>query len=162
MIRTVVGYTGGKTKKVQTRTAGENDRAIGNGKPGASVAFKPVRLPNYRSVCSGDGNVECVAIFFDTKHISYAKIIECFIAMHNVFKRKKRQYCSAVFVNSKAQYQTARKMLSPSAATTVERLRTWTDAEKRHQKYLERKEQRRREREVLAAKLLPADNELRR
>ena len=123
MVSTLVGYSGGKVVH-----KGEN-------------VVEPERRPSYRSVCAGDGNVEAIFIEYDPKIISYEELLGIFIEMHDPTVKKKRQYCSAVFSTSPAQKEVAERVIgnNENFSTVVESLMTWTNAEKRHQKYYEKK-----------------------
>ena len=124
MVRTLVGYTGGAHVR-------KSDTVV-----------EPRARPSYRSVCRGEEHfVEAILIEFDPAVITYRELLGVFIAMHDPTTRKKRQYCSAVFATSPAQKEIAKEVIgnNENFSTVVEECMTWTNAEKRHQKYYEKK-----------------------
>jgi peptide-methionine (S)-S-oxide reductase len=74
VIKTRVGYTGG-------------DRAD----------------PNYGTVCNGDGHTEALKIDFDPSVVSFAKLLDMFMAQHDPCVPMTTQYQSAVWPQSQAQ-----------------------------------------------------------
>ena len=109
---------------------------------GYTGASNPNKLATYKSICSGDGNVEAIAIEYDPRLVSYSNLLERFMALHDPTKRKKRQYCSAIFTCSSEQDVLAKRIVGANGeniATKIEVLLGWHDAEKRHQKYYEKK-----------------------
>ena len=126
MVSTLVGYSGGAhVRKSET-------------------VVEPRARPSYRSVCRGEGNfVEAILVKFDPTVITYRELLGVFISMHDPSQKKKRQYCSAVFATSSAQEEIAEDIIgnNENFSTVVEKCMTWTNAEKRHQKYYEKKAQ---------------------
>jgi peptide-methionine (S)-S-oxide reductase len=75
--------------------------------------------PTYRQVCSGTtGHAEVVGVNFDPGVISYAEILEIFLAMHDPTTLNRQgadvgtQYRSAIFYESEAQKETAESVLA--------------------------------------------------
>ncbi len=120
---TGVGYTGGKTKN-----------------------------PKYYEVTTGQtGHAESVEIIFDSKKISYEKLLDLFFKMHDPTTLNQQghdrgtQYRSAIFYQNEKQKKAARNFIEK-----VERSKAWTkpivtqvmplthfyEAEEEHQKYL--------------------------
>lgn len=98
--------------------------------------------PTYKSVCRGDGHTEAILIEYDPKIVSYKKLLSIFFEMHDPLKEQKTQYSSSIFVCDEEQLQIAEQevhKLGPLCTTFVEPLTSWTDAEKKHQKYFEKK-----------------------
>ena len=85
--------------------------------------------------------MEAILIRFDPTVITYRELLAVFIGMHDPSAKKKRQYCSAVFATSPAQKEIAEEVIgnNENFSTVVEECMTWTNAEKRHQKYYEKK-----------------------
>ena len=118
---TVVGYTGGKTKK-----------------------------PSYEDVCSdGTGHAEAVQIEFDPKVISFKELLRTFWSMHNPTTRDRQgpdigsQYRSAVFYHVENQKTDAenvkneldKKMFNGKIVTEIVMASEFWKAEEYHQKY---------------------------
>ena len=123
-MKTLVGYSGGAHVR-------KSDTVV-----------VPVARPSYRSVCRGEGNfVEAILIEYDPSKITYRELLDVFIEMHDPTAKKKRQYCSAIFATSAAQKVIAEEVIgnNENFLTVVEECTTWTNAEKRHQKYFEKK-----------------------
>ena len=121
VVKTVVGYTGGQTPN-----------------------------PCYRDVKKGNGHTECIAIQFDPALITYEVLLAKFFKMHDPFRQKKEQYMSAIFATSENQINVAEREADKldartggTVSTVIEPLRSWTEAEERHQKYYEKKENKR-------------------
>ena len=98
--------------------------------------------PTYKSVCRGDGHTEAILIEYDPTKVTYRKLLSIFFDMHDPLKEQKTQYSSSIFVCDEEQLEIAEKevyKLGPQCTTFVEPLTSWTDAEKKHQKYYEKK-----------------------
>ena len=101
----------------------------------------PSKRATYKTICSGDGNVEALAIVYDPRVIKYDDLLVRFMSLHDPTKRKKRQYCSAIFSCTAMQRTKAEEMCGKdeNIQTKIETLHSWQDAEQRHQKYYEKK-----------------------
>tara|TARA_B100000886_G_scaffold340167_2_gene308240 strand:+ start:330 stop:788 length:459 start_codon:yes stop_codon:yes gene_type:complete len=124
IISTEVGYAGGQSKNT-----------------------------NYEAVCTGKtGHAECVKITFDTKIISYEKILDIFFKMHDPTQKDMQypdvgtQYRSEIFFLDEKQKKTAEmvkekfnKLLNNKVETNINPLTTYVVAEEYHQKYIQKK-----------------------
>lgn len=106
----------------------------------------------YAEVSSGkSGHAETVEIKFDPKKISYEELLVHFFKMHDPTTLNRQgndqgtQYRSAIFVESKADKETAEKVIArvekskawkSKVMTSIESHKTFVPAEKYHQKYL--------------------------
>ena len=113
VIKTRVGYTGG-------------DRAD----------------PNYGTVCNGDGHTEALKIDFDPSVVSFAKLLDMFMAQHDPCVPMTTQYQSAVWSQSQAQadavvaaIERVENERGRPVYTKVEKPKQWHDAEWYHQDY---------------------------
>lgn len=113
VIKTRVGYTGG-------------DRAD----------------PNYGTVCNGDGHTEALKIDFDPSVVSFAKLLDMFMAQHDPCVPMTTQYQSAVWPQSQAQadavvaaIERVENERGRPVYTKVEKPKQWHDAEWYHQDY---------------------------
>lgn len=100
------------------------------------------KKPTYKSVCGGDGHTEAILIEYDPKVISYHTLLDVFFEMHDPLKTAKTQYSSSIFVCDEEQLRIAEEevyKLGPLCTTFIEPLTSWTDAEKKHQNYLEKR-----------------------
>ena len=124
IIRTEVGYCGGKT----TQTS-------------------------YREVCTGNTNhAEVVKLEFDPKMISYNKVLEFFFEFHDPTTLNSQgpdfgtQYRSEIFYLNEKQKNIAEeiiekenKKLSGKVVTKLSLLKNYCPAEEYHQRYLEKR-----------------------
>jgi peptide methionine sulfoxide reductase MsrA len=92
------------------------------------------------------------------------------MSLHDPTKKKKRQYCSAIFTCNNQQHELAKKCCSRrrkveetvekvenvgsenELETRIEVLRSWTEAENRHQKYYEKKAAKKKELKIFGSK----------
>mgnify|MGYP001589358413 CR=1 FL=1 len=109
--------------------------------------------PTYNQVCSGDtGYAEAVKIIFDSKKISYKKLLEIFWNNHNPTTLNRQgpdvgaQYRSAIFYTTEKQKKEAeeskkekQKTLKNKIVTEITKASTFFPAEEYHQKYLEKR-----------------------
>ena len=120
VLKTTVGYTGGKTKN-----------------------------PSYEDVCNGrTGHAESVFVEFNPKKISYEKLLEIFWMIHNPTQVNRQgpdigsQYRSAIFYMNEKQRKSAeksktqiQKKYDKPIATEITKSSAFYPAEKYHQKY---------------------------
>jgi methionine-S-sulfoxide reductase len=122
VIHTSVGYTGGKTD-----------------------------FPTYQQVCGhGTGHAEAVRVVFDPKKISYEKLVQEFMAIHDPTTLNRQgpdvgdQYRSAIFFENDKQKEIAQQVMAAEAktmpagrhiVTTLEKFGTFYTAEDYHQDY---------------------------
>lgn len=97
--------------------------------------------PTYKRVCSDPAYsdyVEAVQVDFDPRRVTYGDLLSRFWSEHDATRWSPRQYSSAVFVRGEEQRAAAEAALAsrPRAATTVEPLGDFWDAEAYHQKWL--------------------------
>lgn len=122
VVKTEVGYTGGKTLN-----------------------------PSYREVCRGDtGHVEALRILYDPKHLSYEDLVKYFFEIHDFTQANGQgpdlgeQYLSVVFYYNNEQKNTAEHCLhllksqGLKPATRLLPVQTFFRAEEDHQAYYER------------------------
>lgn len=76
-----------------------------------------VENPSYEQVCSGEtGHAEAIQIEFDSKQISYERLLEVFFHLHDPTTLNQQggdvgaQYRSAIFYHSDGQKKTAEKV----------------------------------------------------
>lgn len=126
VLKTTVGYTGGKTK-----------------------------APTYRDVCNHDtGHAEALLIEFDPAKVSYEKLVEFFFEMHDPTQVNRQgpdvgdQYRTAIFYHSPEQKATAEavksrlsaaKKFSRPIATQIVPAVEFYDAEDYHQQYFKKR-----------------------
>ena len=124
IIRTEVGYCGGKTKQT-----------------------------NYKEVCTGNTNhAEVVKLEFDPKIISYNKVLEFFFEFHDPTTLNSQgpdfgtQYRSEIFYLNEKQKNIAEEIienenqkLSGKVVTKLSLLKNYCPAEEYHQRYLEKR-----------------------
>ncbi len=123
VVKTLVGYSGGKTKN-----------------------------PTYGDVCEGDTkHAEVILIEFDSTKVSYGQLLELFWKLHDPTQVNRQgpdvgdQYRSVVFYFSDEQRriaekskENAQKMFSKNIATLIEHAKEFYKAEEYHQKYHEK------------------------
>jgi peptide-methionine (S)-S-oxide reductase len=104
---------------------------------------------SYEAICTGQtGHAEVVRIAFDPDQISYAQLLEVFLAVHDPTTQDRQgadvgtQYRSAIFTHNADQLAQARACLERAAAdfrdpivTIVEPLALYQRAELYHQEY---------------------------
>ena len=112
--------------------------------------------PTYRAVCSGTtGHAEAIRVTFDPSEISYADILDIFMATHDPTQLNRQgndigtQYRSAIFPQDEEQERKAREGVHranvthhESVVTTIEPKGDWWPAEDYHQQYWEGEGQR--------------------
>ena len=100
--------------------------------------------PSYEEVCSGQSeHAEVLKIDYDEQQISYAELLEVFVATHDPTSLNQQggdrgtQYRSAVFYIDESQKQLAITLLSTikNAVTEVTELDVFYAAEEYHQNY---------------------------
>tara|TARA_Y100001958_G_C21237191_1_gene563920 strand:- start:957 stop:1424 length:468 start_codon:yes stop_codon:yes gene_type:complete len=108
---------------------------------------------SYEEVCTGTtGHAECVKLVFDSKIISYQKILELFFKMHDPTQKNMQypdvgtQYRSEIFYLDDNQKKVAKsekerfnKLLNNKVVTNINPLKTYIKAENYHQKYILKK-----------------------
>jgi len=123
IIKTKVGYIGGKTKN-----------------------------PTYEKVCSGKtGHVEAIEVIFDPSKISYDKLLDIFWKIHNPTTKNRQgldigtQYNSVIFYYDKKQKEVAekskkeiQKKSKKEIVTQIKKASYFWKAEEYHQKYIEK------------------------
>ena len=106
----------------------------------------------YEKVCSGNTNhAEVVKLEFDSKKISYEKILQYFFDFHNPTTLNAQgpdigtQYRSEIFYLNENQMKIAEKIIdennkifSSRVVTKLSKLKNYCKAEDYHQKYLEK------------------------
>jgi methionine-S-sulfoxide reductase len=124
IIKTEVGYCGGNNKET-----------------------------TYKEVCTGNTNhAEVVKLNFDTKIVSYEKILEFFFEIHNPTTLNSQgpdfgtQYRSEIFFLNENQRVIAEKIknnindkLSGKVVTNISLVKNYCPAEEYHQRYLEKR-----------------------
>ncbi len=112
--------------------------------------------PDYRSVCSGaTGHAEAIKVEFDPDVISYAEVLDVFMATHDPTQLNRQgndigtQYRSAIFPLDDEQRAEAEAAIARAnvdnggrVVTTIEGPATWYPAEDYHQEYWEGEGQR--------------------
>ena len=118
------------------------------------VGYCGGKMPNvtYKEVCSGEtGHAEVVKLTFDSKKISYEKILEYFFEFHDPTTLNRQgpdigtQYRSEIFYNSDEQKKISysvldklNKKFNSKIVTNVSENKNYTRAEEYHQEYLEK------------------------
>lgn len=111
-----------------------------------------VENPTYKQVCNGStGHAEAVRIHFDPDAITYADLLDIFLATHDPTQLNRQgndvgtQYRSAIFPHSLAQQEEAKAAMARAQAdwpapivTTIEPDAPWYVAEGEHQEYFDR------------------------
>ncbi|MFA7597398.1 MAG: peptide-methionine (S)-S-oxide reductase MsrA [Novosphingobium sp.] len=112
--------------------------------------------PSYRAVCSGaTGHAEAIKVEFDPAVISYAEVLDVFMATHDPTQLNRQgndigtQYRSAIFPLGEEQRAEAEAAIARANAehggnvvTTIEGPAEWYPAEDYHQEYWEGEGQR--------------------
>lgn len=88
--------------------------------------------PTYENL---DGHTESVEVRFDTKKVTYAKLLKRFFENHDYNAVNKAQYKSAIFYLNDTQRRLAEGMRPEGAATEILPLNKFWEAEERHQEY---------------------------
>ena len=123
IVETEVGYCGGKISNV-----------------------------TYKEVCSGETeHAEVVKLTFDSKKISFEKILEYFFEFHDPTTLNRQgpdigtQYRSEIFFNDDKQKKISLSIIeklnnkfSSKIVTKISEIKNYTRAEEYHQKYLEK------------------------
>lgn len=123
VVKTTVGYSGGKTKN-----------------------------PSYEDVCDGDtGHAEVILIELDSSIVSYKELLDLFWKLHDPTQVNRQgpdigdQYRSVIFYFSERQKKIAeisksdlQKNLTKKIATLIEPAKEFYEAEEYHQKYNEK------------------------
>ena len=118
------------------------------------VGYCGGKMPNvtYKEVCSGEtGHAEVVKLTFDSKKISYEKILEYFFEFHDPTTLNRQgpdigtQYRSEIFYNNDEQKKISysvldklNKKINSKIVTKISENKNYTKAEDYHQKYLEK------------------------
>ena len=118
------------------------------------VGYCGGKMPNvtYKEVCSGETNhAEVVKLTFDSKKISYEKILEQFFEFHDPTTLNRQgpdigtQYRSEIFYNNDEQKKISNsvieklnKKFNSKIVTKISEIKNYTRAEEYHQKYLEK------------------------
>ena len=118
------------------------------------VGYCGGKMPNvtYKEVCSGEtGHAEVVKLTFDSKKISYEKILEYFFEFHDPTTLNRQgpdigtQYRSEIFYNNDEQKKISNsvieklnKKFNSKIVTKISEIKYYTRAEEYHQKYLEK------------------------
>ena len=109
-----------------------------------------VKKANYEQVCSGEtGHAEVVGVTFDSKKISYKKLLEVFWGIHDPTQMNRQgpdvgyQYRSVIFYFDEYQRKEAEESLKKeqkkhdrTIATSIEPVSIYVRAENYHQKYI--------------------------
>ena len=118
------------------------------------VGYCGGKMPNvtYKEVCSGQtDHAEVVKLTFDSKKISYEKILEYFFEFHDPTTLDRQgpdigtQYRSEIFYNNDEQKKISNsvieklnKKFNSKIVTKISENKNYTRAEEYHQKYLEK------------------------
>jgi len=114
-----------------------------------------INNPTYDQVCSSrSGHAETVKVVFDTKRITYRRLLEAFFVMHNPTELDRQgpdvgpQYRSGIWYTSPKQKQEAEaylreltianRFMGKPIVTKIEAAKTFFPAEDHHQDYVER------------------------
>ena len=109
-----------------------------------------VKKATYEQVCSGQtGHAEVVGITFDSKKISYNKLLDVFWSIHDPMQMNRQgpdvgyQYRSVIFYFDEYQRKEAEESLRKeqkkhdrTIATSIEPVSIYVRAEDKHQKYI--------------------------
>jgi len=107
----------------------------------------------YENVCTGSTNhAEVVKVYYDKNIISYEKLVEFFLKIHNPTTLNRQgpdigtQYRSEIFYTTETQKKIAEKILDQKnkdfngkIVTKVSKVLNYCKAEDYHQKYLKKK-----------------------
>ncbi len=129
---------------------------IGVGEVESGYIGGTVPDPTYRAVCAGTtGHAEAIRIEFDPTVISYAELLDIFMATHDPTQLNRQgndigtQYRSAIFpldddqrVEAQAAIDRANEEHDGKVVTTIEGPAEWYQAEDYHQLYWEGEGQR--------------------
>ena len=118
------------------------------------VGYCGGKMPNvtYKEVCSGEtDHAEVVKLTFDSKKISYEKILEYFFEFHDPTTLNRQgpdigtQYRSEIFYNNDEQKKISysvldklNKKFNSKIVTKISEIKNYTRAEEYHQKNLEK------------------------
>ena len=118
------------------------------------VGYCGGKIPNvtYKEVCSGETeHAEVVKLTFDSKKISFEKILEFFFEFHDPTTLDRQgpdigsQYRSEIFYNNDQQKKISMSVIekfnnkfNSKIVTKVSEIKNYTKAEEYHQKYLEK------------------------
>ena len=100
--------------------------------------------PSYEQVCSGrTGHTEVVEVTYDTRQVSYARLLGVFFTQHNPTVRQITQYRSVIFYLNEAQHKAALAAIAnrpktPPTLTAVEQAGPFYQAEDYHQHYFKK------------------------
>lgn len=113
-----------------------------------------VKDPSYEDVCAGGtGHAEVVQVTFNPNEVTYRELLEIFFTIHDPTQLDRQgadvgsQYRSAVFLHSKAQKETAQRVMRELEAeelwpgtfvTKLEPIEEFYAAEEYHQQYFRR------------------------
>ena len=106
----------------------------------------------YEEVCTGNtGHAEVVRLTFDENKISFKKILNLFIKMHDPTQKDMQfpdigtQYRSEIFYEDEKQKQDALEVLKEfnekfdgKIQTNISKIKNYNKAEEYHQKYIEK------------------------
>ena len=112
-----------------------------------------IKNPTYEKVCTGTtGHAESIEIQFDSDKVSYEKLLDVFFENHDPTQLNRQgpdvgtQYRSAIFYNNEKQKKAAsaakkkwQSKFSKPIVTQIKKALPFYEAEKYHQKYLEKK-----------------------
>ena len=107
----------------------------------------------YENVCTGSNNhAEVVKVYYDKNIISYEKLVEFFLKIHNPTTLNRQgpdigtQYRSEIFYTTETQKKIAEKILDQKnkdfngkIVTKVSKVLNYCKAEDYHQKYLKKR-----------------------
>jgi len=116
----------------------------------AGYAGGTVKKATYEEVCSGEtGHAEVVGVTYDSKKISYKKLLEIFFSIHDPTQMNRQgpdvgsQYRSVIFYFDEYQRKEAEESLRKeqkkhdrTIAAVIEPVSIYVRAEDKHQKYI--------------------------
>ena len=107
--------------------------------------------PTYKQVCTGNtGHAEAIEVEFNPAQVSYETLAKLFFEIHDPTQLNRQgpdigtQYRSAVFYTSEEQRKVAEKLIALlktkgfNVVTSVEKARTFWEAEAYHQDYYQK------------------------